>query len=338
MDPNRVQGLQSQIAAAQGTGQQLAQTGAGTLGTAGQGFGVGNQALQNIIGGGGPQFGADMATQYQNFMNPSLQGAQQSLANQANMAWNKGVGALGGQGGGFMNSGRMSALGQAQENAAAQLGMQQQQLAFQAANQAAAAGQQAGQAGYQGKLAAANALGQQGLNAAQLTNNLQQAQIMPGGVQETAGQQFQQQRQNELNAQYQNQLNQFQNPFKSLNNLQAGLGVLGTGTNAPNINMPNNIMALADLMGYKIGDPKTSEALKNLFGLAKDKIFGGGGGMLPGGGSVFGDIGSADELAAINAGIGYDIADSVGAGGWGDVAGDLFSGGGGIDEAWDFLF
>lgn len=248
MDPRRAEGMNAQVAGAQGYGQQLALQGAGTLGTIQGGAMSGQNALQGIAGGQGPQFSQTAAQGYQNFINPSLMGAQQSLANQANMAWNKGAAGIGGAGGGFMSSGRNAALGQAQENAATQLGAQQQQLAYQAATNAANAGQQAGLTGFQGQLAAGQALGNQALQGAQLTNNLQQAQLMPGQVQEAAGVNYQNQAQNELNAQYQNQLAQSQNPFKALQNYQAGLGVLGSTNYAPNLTTPANWQTMAGML------------------------------------------------------------------------------------------
>jgi hypothetical protein len=248
MDPRRAEGMNAQIAGAQGYGQQLALQGAGTLGTIQGGAQAGQNALAGIAGGQGPQFSQTAAQGYQNFMNPSLMGAQQSLANQANMAWNKGAAGVGGAAGGFMSSGRNAALGQAQENAATELGARQQQLAYQAATNAANAGQQSGLAGYQGQLTAGQALGSQALQGAQLTNNLQQAQLMPGQVQEAAGVNYQNQAQNELNAQYQNQLAQFNNPFKALQNYQAGLGVLGSTNYAPNLTTPANWQTMAGML------------------------------------------------------------------------------------------
>lgn len=338
MDQYRNMGLQNQMAAASGMGQQLAQTGAGTLGTAAGGFGVGSQALQDIAGGRGPQFSSGMAQDYQNFMNPSLQSAQQSLANQAGMAWNKGVAGLGGAGGGFMNSGRMSALGQAQENAATNLAAQQQQLAFQAAQNAAQAGQQAGGMGYQGGLQAAQALGAQGINAAQLTDALQKAQLLPGGVQEAAGAKYQDQLQNELNTQYRNQMAQYNAPFSSLKNLQAGLGVLGSGYNAPNITPTNNLQTIMQMMGYGGKNADLGKALQDLYGLGKD-FFKGGGGLDLANAAVGGSFGSFDEMEAINnainAGNALDVADSVGSSGFDSIGN--FIGGGAQDFA-DFIF
>jgi hypothetical protein len=257
MDPRRIQGMEAQIGAAGTTGLQLANQGAGTLGTIQGGAGAGQNALQNIAGGGMPQFGMGMARGYQDFMNPSMLGAQQALNNQANMAWNKGAAGVGGAGGGFMSSGRNAALGQAQENAATNLGMNQQQLAFNAASAAANAGQQAGNTGFQGQLAAGQALGNQALQGAQLTGSLQQAQIMPGAVQEAAGVNYQNQNQNELNAQYQNQLANFNNPFRALQNYQAGLGVLGSTNYAPNLTTPANWQAMAGMLGSLGIDPQS---------------------------------------------------------------------------------
>lgn len=252
-DPTRMAGIQNQIGAAQGTGAQLANQGAGTLGTIQGGAQAGQSALQGIAAGGMPQFGGGMAQSYQNFMNPSLLGAQQALNNQANMAWNKGAANVGGAGGGFMNSGRNAAMGQAQENAATNLGMNQQQLAFNAATAAANAGQQAGNTGFQGQLSAGQALGNQALTGAQLTNDIQRAQLMPGATQEAAGTAFQNQAQNEMNTGYNNQLNQFQNPFKALQNYQSGLGVLGSNNYAPNLPSQTNIAAI--LSGLGISNP-----------------------------------------------------------------------------------
>jgi hypothetical protein len=260
MDPRRAEGMNAQIAGAQGYGQQLALQGAGTLATIQGGAGAGQNALAGIAGGGGPQFSNDVAQSYQNFMNPSLMGAQQSLANQANMAWNKGAAGVGGAGGGFMSSGRNAAMGQAQENAATELGAKQQQLAYQAATNAANAGQQSGLTGYQGQLTAGQALGNQALQGAQLTGNLQQAQLMPGQVQEAAGVNYQNQRQNELNAQYQNQLANFNNPFKALQNYQAGLGVLGSTNYAPNLTTPANWQTMAGMLPSLGIDPQSTMA------------------------------------------------------------------------------
>jgi hypothetical protein len=134
IDPQRMAGINAQLAAAQGPIQQLmnqAQTGATQFQ---QGIVPGQQALQNIAGGQGaqfsggtaqqfgnalmpglqasqsilgglasgqqsPQFNQQNATAYQNFMTPSLMGAQDALKNQANMAWNQGVANIGGVGG-----------------------------------------------------------------------------------------------------------------------------------------------------------------------------------------------------------------------------------------------
>lgn len=285
-DPTRMAGINAQIAGAQGYGQQLAQQGAGTLGTIQGGAGAGQSALQRIAGGQGPQFDNGTASAYQNFMNPQMLGAQQALNNQANMAWNKGAGNIGGAGGGFMSSGRNAALGQAQENAASTLGANQQMLSYQAAQQAAQAGQQSGLAGYQGQLQAGNALGNQALQGAQLTGQLQQAQLMPGATQEAAGAQFQNQAQNQLNTQYANQLNQFNNPYKQLQNLQAGLGVLGSGTQAANINMPNNLIQAMNLMGYSAPGvaQAAGSALGSLFGQGANAL----GGLIGQGASALG--------------------------------------------------
>lgn len=257
MDPRRAEGMNAQIAGAQGFGQQLALQGAGTLGTIQGGAGAGQQALQGIAGGGLPRFGTDMAQSYQNFMNPSMLGAQQALNNQANMAWNKGAAGVGGAGGGFMSSGRNAALGQAQENAATNLGSQQQMLAFNAATAAANAGQQAGTTGFQGQLSAGQSLGNQALQGAQLTGNLQQAQLMPGQVQEAAGSAYQQQDQNQLNANYNNQLNAYQNPFRQFQNYQAALGVTGNQNNAPNLPGTANWQQMAAAAGALGFNPQT---------------------------------------------------------------------------------
>jgi hypothetical protein len=294
MDPRRAEGMNAQVAGAQGYGQQLALQGAGTLGTIQGGAGAGQNALQNIAGGQGPQFSQTAAQGYQNFINPSLMGAQQSLANQANMAWNKGAAGVGGAGGGFMSSGRNAAMGQAQENAATQLGAQQQQLAYQAATNAANAGQQSGLAGYQGQLTAGQALGSQALQGAQLTNNLQQAQLMPGQVQEAAGVNYQNQAQNELNAQYQNQMANFNNPFKSLQNYQAGLGVLGSTNYAPNLTTPANWQTMAGMLPafgvdpqdlLKQGGQLTGQAIGGLINSGANAI----GGALSSAGTALGE-------------------------------------------------
>lgn len=311
-DPTRMAGIQSQIGAAQGMGAQLAGQGAGTLGTIQGGAGAGQDALQRIAGGQGPQFDNGTASAYQNFMNPSMLGAQQALNNQANMAWNKGAANIGGGAGGFMNSGRNAAEGQAKENAATSLGANQQMLAYQAAQQAAQAGQQSGLQGYQGQLQAGNALGNQALQGAQLTGALQQAQLMPGATQEAAGAQFQNQAQNQLNAQYQNQMNQFNNPFKSLQNLQAGLGVLGSGTNAANINMPNNLLTGLNMMGYgnvsNLGNAASTlggalgSAFNNLLSPAASSIGNTIGGWLNGGSTPTGTMPTVDTAAQMGQG------------------------------------
>jgi hypothetical protein len=275
MDPRRAEGMNAQIAGAQGYGQQLALQGAGTLGTIQGGAQSGQNALQGIAAGGMPQFGQNMAQGYQNFMNPSLLGAQQALNNQANMAWNKGAAGVGGAGGGFMSSGRNAALGQAQENAATTLGMNQQQLAYNAATAAANAGAQAGTTGFQGQIQAGNALGNQALQGAQLTGNLQQAQLMPGQVQEAAGTAYQNQAQNELNANYTNQLNAYQNPFKQFQNYQAALGVTGNQNYAPNLPGTANWQQIGQMAG--------------LFGYNPQTLLSGVGGAIGGGIS---DIGS----------------------------------------------
>jgi hypothetical protein len=113
----------------------------------------------------------------------------------------------------------------------------------------AQAGQQTGLANLQGQLSAGQVLGQQGLGATQLLPTMANAQLLPGQIQEAAGTTLQQQQQNQLNAQYQNQLAQYQNPFSALKNLQAGLGVLGSSTQAANISNPNNMMQLMNLLG-----------------------------------------------------------------------------------------
>jgi hypothetical protein len=51
-----------------------------------------------------------------------------------------------------------------------------------------------------------------------------------------------------LNAQYQNQLAQFNNPFKALQNYQAGLGVLGSTNYAPNLTTPANWQTMAGML------------------------------------------------------------------------------------------
>lgn len=268
MDPMRAAGIQNQVNAALGQGAGLAGQGVGTLGTIQSGAGASQQALQNLaMGGGVPQFGSQAASDYQSFMNPSLLGAQQALANQANLGWNKSVGNIGGVGGGFLSSGRENALAQAAENAATQLGASQQQLAYNAAQQAAQAGQRAGELGYQGQLGAAQALGSQALQGAQLTNQLQQALIQPGSIQEAGGAAMQQQRQNELNAQYQNELLRQQNAFKALQYLQQGLGTLGSTTQAADINTPNNTIALLNALG---GPGYAQQVLGGLVGAGAD--------------------------------------------------------------------
>jgi hypothetical protein len=345
IDPQRMAGINAQIAAAQGPIQGLmnqAQTGAlqfqqgivpgqqalqgiaggqgaqfsgGTAQQFGQAMQPGLQASAGMLGGfasgqQGPQFNTGTANAYQSFMAPSLAGAQEALKNQANMSWNQGVANIGGVGGGFMSSARDNALGQAQQNAATNLASQQQQLAFNAAQQAAQAGQQSGMLGYQGalnagttlanqnyqgglagaqagqqtglanlqgQLQAGQVLGQQGLGGTQLLPTLAQSQLLPGQIQEAAGTTLQQQQQNELNAQYQNQLAQYQNPFSALKNLQAGLGVLGSSTQAANISNPNNIMQLMNLLG--VSAP----------GLAQG-VAGGLGGLLTSGLSGLGDL------------------------------------------------
>jgi len=210
-------------------------------------------------------------------------GAQQALNNQANMAWNKGVGGLA-DGGGFMSSGRNAQLGQAQENAATQLGNQQQMLAYNAAQAAAQAGQQAGMTGYQGKLSAGNALVGNALNASGQTGAMQNAQLLPGQTQAGVGAVQQNQNQNQLNATYNNDINKFQNPFKALQNYQAGLGVLGSSNYAPNINMPNNIIQGLNMLGInptsamsglgQAGMSGLGDMLKSIFGMGTNYLAG----------------------------------------------------------------
>lgn len=381
MSPERMAGINAQLAAAQGPIQQLmntAQTGAQQFQ---QGIVPGQQALQNIAGGQGAQFSTDTAQQYgqalqpglqggqqflgglasgqqqpqfstgvaqsyQNFIQPNLMGAQQALNDQANMAWNQNVGNIGGLGGGFMSSGRNNALAQAQQNASTQLGANQQQLAFNAAQSAAQAGQQAGQLGYQGQLSASKdlanqqfqggalgaaagqqtglanlqaqlgagqTLGQQGLAGTQLLPTLAQSQLLPGQIQESAGTILQQQRQNELNAQYQNQLLGYQNPFRALQNLQAGLGVLGSTTNAPNINVPNNTMSLMNLLG--LSAPGVTQGLLGIGGNLLGSAFSGIGNMFSGGGGAGGYSDYEDWLyntPAVGGNSGFEWTDDFG--------------------------
>lgn len=283
MDVNRTQGLQNIIGAVPNL-QNLATQGAGTLSGIQSGAGAGTQTLQGIASGGiSPEFGQNVAQNYMNFLAPQLQSAQQGLANQANMAWNKGVGQIGGLGEGFMSSGRNSALGQAQENAMTNLASQQQQLAFNAAQQAAQAGQQAGNQQYAGRLAAGGTLGQQGLAGAGLTGQLQQAGITPGQAQAAAGEQFQNQQQAQLNANYNNAIAQFQNPFRSLQNLQAGLGTLGSTTGALNAPMPNNTMMLMNLLGQGMNGTGILGPLLKTLGGGASGLLGNLGGLLGGG-------------------------------------------------------
>jgi hypothetical protein len=282
MDPYRTQGMEEQIAAMGGIGTDLANQGAGTLGTVQSGANRGQRTLQDIASGMiGPQFNTGVANNFQEFMNPALLGAQQALANQANLAWNKGAAGVGGGAGGFMSSGRNAALGQAQENAATNLGANQQALALQAAQLAAAAGQQAGQTQFQGQFQAGSQLGNQALQGAQLTNNLQQAQLLPGQTREAAGVANQQQRQNELNAGYQNQLLQRDQPLKDLATINQILGTTGTGTQAPNITLPSDAMSLLNAMNG--GPSGGATAINNILGGAGNvvgNILGAGAGAL----------------------------------------------------------
>ena len=251
-DPIRQQGLNTQLGVAQNILPQFLNQGLTAAGGLQSGIGAGQNALQRIAGGQGPQFDQGMASGVQNFMTPQLLGAQQALANQANLNWNKGIGAAGGLGSGFMSSGRNSAVGQAMENASTSLGNQQQMLALDAARTAANAGVQGGLVGSQQQLQAGQTLGQQGLGSLALQNQLASGMLLPGQVQEAAGTTQQQQQQNELNAQFMNELNQFQNPFRSLQNLQAGLGVLGSSNYAPNMAVPNNVMSLLQMFGMTL--------------------------------------------------------------------------------------
>lgn len=281
-DPLRQQGIQNQIGAAQGAGQNLANAGAGTLSSVAGGVGAGQNALQGIAGGlMGPQFNTGVANDYQQFMNPQLMGAQQALQNQANMAWNKGAANVGGAGGGFLSSGRNAAMGQAQENAAATLGANQQQLAFNAAQQAAQAGQQSGLAGFQGQYSAANSLGNQALQGAQLTSNMQNAQLMPGQLQEAGGMAYQQQQQNMNNAAYQNALAQQQNQYKNLGFYSGSMGAMSPASQARDFSMPNDIMAIMNMLG-QAGGTSGYGLLSGLLGKGVDyignQIFGPSGG------------------------------------------------------------
>jgi hypothetical protein len=282
MDALRKQGIAQQIAAAGGVGADLAGTGAGTLGTTQSGAYAGQKALQGIAGGMiGPQFNTGVANNYQEFMNPALLGAKQALENQANMAWNKGAAGVGGGAGGFMSSGRNAALGQAQENAATTLGSNQQALALQAAQLAAAAGQQAGMTQYQGQLQAGSQLGNQALQGAQLTGALQNAQLLPGQTTEAGGVAYQQQRQNELNAAYQNQLMRRDQPLKDLATVNQILGTTGTGTQAPNVTLPSDIMSMLNAMnGGPSGGATAAQRLLGGAGNAIGNILGAGAGAI----------------------------------------------------------
>jgi uncharacterized membrane protein len=272
-DPTRQLGIENQLSAANGVGQDLAGQGAGTLQGIQGGMGTSQQALRGIAGGlMGPTFDTKTAQNYSNFMNPALLGAQQSLANQANMAWNQGAAGIGGGAGGFMSSGRNAALGQAQENAATQLGAQQQQLAYQAANQAAQAGQSSGQLGYQGQLSAAGTLGQNALSAANMTGALQQAQLLPGTLQEGYGQALQQQQQNQLNAQYQNQLMAQQNPYKNISLYGGAAGAMSPTSQAMNFSLPNDFVSLLNMAGGAAGNATGSSILNGLFGKGIDYV------------------------------------------------------------------
>lgn len=244
-DPTRMSGLQAQLAAAGGTGANLAATAAGTGIGAQGGLGTSQNVLGQIAQGGiSPGFSSQVAQDYLSSVMPSLQSAQQSLANQANLAWNKNVGNIGGAGGGFMSSGREAALGQAAENAQTNLAAQQQQLAYNAALQAAQAGQAAGTQQYTGQQGAAGTLGQQALTGAGLTPTLQTAALQPGKVAEGVGGTLQEYQQNLANVAYQNALLNQQNPFRSLDYLQRGLGVLGSTTQASPYNPVTNLAAL----------------------------------------------------------------------------------------------
>ena len=248
-DPDRYLGLQMQQAAAEGGISNMFGNAASTLGGFQSGAGMGTGALTDIAGGGGgPTFNLGVAQDMSNFMNPQLISAQQALANQANMAWNRGAANIA-DGGGFMSSGRNAMESQAKQNMATQLASQQQQLAYDAATRAATAGGAAGLQGAQNRLSAAGTLGQQGLGAMQMMPAISQGMLLPGQIREAAGATTQQQRQNELNAQYANQMGKFQNPFRALQNYQSALGVLGSQNYAPNMQVPNNVMALMSLLG-----------------------------------------------------------------------------------------
>ena len=151
--------------------------------------------------------------------------------------------------------------------------------AYNAAYQAAV---QAGANDFQARQSAANTLGQQAVTGAQLTAELQKAQLAPGTTQQAVGEQLQAQRQAELDAARQAYQDRLGFGFGGLGQYGKAAGILGPQFSASNIDVPTNLQSMLSLGGAIAGGGNVTAGLQRI-------LSGGVGGA----GGVAGALGNA---------------------------------------------
>ena len=282
MDPTRMAGLQSQLAATAGQ-QQLAQAGLGTGTGLQAGLGTSQDILSKIAGGQiGQGVSQSVLGSYQNpYLDASIQEQQRGLQRQYQEQVAPAV-SMAARRGGLTGVGATALgveSGQRLSENLADIEAKNRSAAYNAAYQAAVS---AGANEFQARQSAANTLGQQAVTGAQLTAELQKAQLAPGTTQQAVGEQMQAQRQAEIDAQRQAYQDRLGFGFGGLSQYGKAAGILGPQFSASNIDVPSNLQALLSLGGAVAGGGDVGKGL--------EKILKGGVG---GTGGVAGAVGNA---------------------------------------------
>ena len=282
MDPTRMAGLQSQLAATGGQ-QQLAQAGLGTGVGLQAGLGTSQDILGRIAQGQiGQGVSQSVLGSYQNpYLDASIQQQQRGLQREYQEQVAPAI-SMAARRGGLTGVGATALgveSGQRLAENLADIEAKNRSAAYNAAYQAAV---QAGANDFQARQSAANTLGQQAVTGAQLTAELQKAQLAPGTTQQAVGEQLQAQRQAELDAARQAYQDRLGFGFGGLGQYGKAAGILGPQFSASNIDVPTNLQSMLSLGGAIAGGGNVTAGLQRI-------LSGGVGGA----GGVAGALGNA---------------------------------------------
>jgi len=248
-DPTRMAGIQQQLTATGGQ-QQLAQAGLNTGTGLQAGLGTSQDILNKIATGQiGQGVSQSVLGSYQNpYLDANIQAQQREMQRQYQEQVAPGV-SMAARRGGLTGVGATALgveSGQRLAENLSDIDARNRSAAYNAAYNAAV---NAGANEFQAKQTAANTLGQQAVTGAQLTSELQRAQLAPGATREAAGVQFQNQSQAEIDAARQRQKDIANYGFDVIGQYGQAAGILGPRSPAPNINTLTNLGEIAQAFG-----------------------------------------------------------------------------------------